>query len=179
MRPLYFDYCKSIKGVGRFHTIVVIFQSYLLRLKTSTMALDGVSAAASIVALIDTSLKVVSLCAEYYSHVKTAKKDIDRFSLELQAFIKVLHNLDKLARNPVGATSLCASISLNDDIKRCLLDLERLQKKLDQGKRQKPMSRHGIRAFKWPFESKELEKDIGVLERYKSIFNAALNIDQT
>lgn len=152
---------------------------YLLRLKTSAMALDGVSAAASIVALIDTSLKVVFLCAEYYSHVKNAKKDIDRFSLELQAFINVLHNLDKLARNPVGATRLFASRSLNDDIERCLLDLERLQKKLDPGKRQKAMSRYGIRALKWPFESKELEKDIGVLERYKSTFNAALNTDQT
>lgn len=112
------------------------------------MALDGVSAAASIVALIDTSLKVVSLCAEYYSHVKNAKKDIDRFSLELQAFINVLHNLVKLARNPVVATRLFASRSLNDDIERCLLDLERLQKKLDPGKRQKAMSRYGIRALK-------------------------------
>lgn len=138
MRPLYFDYCKSIKGVERFHTIVVIFQSYLLRLKTSTMALDGISAAASIVALIDISLKVGSHCAEYYSHVKTAKKDIDRFSLELQAFIKVLHSLDKLARNPVGATSLCASISLNDDIKRCLLDLSACKRRWTQERCRSP-----------------------------------------
>ena len=141
--------------------------------------MDGVSATASIVALIDTSLKVVFLCAEYYSNVKNAKKDVDRFSLEVKAFINVLHNLEKLARNPVGATRLCASRSLNNDIERCLLDLERLQKKLDPGKRQKAMSRYGIRALKWPFESKELEKDIGELERYKSTFNLALNTDQT
>ena len=34
--------------------------------------MDGVSAAASVVALVETSLKVVSLCVEYYSHVKNA-----------------------------------------------------------------------------------------------------------
>ena len=41
------------------------------------------------------------------------------------------------------------------------------------------MSRCGIRALKWLFERKELEKDLGVLERYKSIFTAALDTDQT
>lgn len=142
------------------------------------MALDGVSAAASVLTLIETSLKVASLCAKYYSNVKSAKKDIDRFSLEVNAFINVLQNLDKLARNP-GATRLFASKSLNEDIRRCLLDLERLQKKLTPGKSQKAMSQYGFRALKWPFETKELEKDIGVLERYKSTFSAALNTDQT
>lgn len=46
--------------------------------------MDGVSAAASVVALVETSLKVVSLCAEYYSHVKNAKKDADRLCLEVR-----------------------------------------------------------------------------------------------
>lgn len=76
------------------------------------MALDGVSAVASVVALFDTSLKVVFLCAEYYSHVKNARKDVDRFSVEVKAFINVLQNLDNLARNP-GATGLFASKSLS------------------------------------------------------------------
>ena len=47
--------------------------------------MDGVSAAASVVALVETSLKVVSLCAEYYSHVKNAKKDADQLCLEVRA----------------------------------------------------------------------------------------------
>ena len=40
--------------------------------QTFGWAIDSVSAAASVVALVETSLKVVSLCAEYYSHVKNA-----------------------------------------------------------------------------------------------------------
>ena len=132
--------------------------------------MDGVSAAASVVALVETSLKVVSLCVEYCSHVKNAKKDADRLYLEVKALSSVLQNLDKLARSPR---------SLNEDIKQCLIHLEHLQKKLEPGKGRKAMSRCGIRALKWPFERKELEKDLGVLERYKSTFTAALNTDQT
>ena len=144
--------------------------------QTSGWAMDGISAAASVVALVETSLKVVSLCAEYYSHVKNAKKDVDRLCLEVKAFISVLQNLDKLARS---ATRLFASRSLNEDIQQCSTHLEHLQKKLEPGKGRKAMSRYGIRALKWPFERKELEKDLGMLERYKSTFTAALNTDQT
>ena len=140
--------------------------------------MDGVSAAASVVALVETSLKVVSLCVEYCSHVKNAKKDADRLCLEVKALSSVLQNLDKLARSP-RATRLFASRSLNEDIKQCLIHLKHLQKKLEPGKGRKAMSRCGIRALKWPFERKELEKDLGALERYKSTFTAALNTDQT
>ena len=126
--------------------------------------MEGVSATASVVALAETSLKFVSLCAEYYSLVKNAKKDADQLCKEVKAFIRVLENLKKLAGSP-GATRLFASRSLNKDIQQCLIYLEHLQKKLEPGKRRKAMSRYGIRALKWPFERKELEKDLGVLER--------------
>ena len=82
------------------------------------------------------------------------------------------------ARSP-GATRLFASISLDKDIQQCSTHLEHLQKKLEPGKGRKAMSRYGIRALKWPFERKELEKDFGMLERYKSTFTTALNTDQT
>ena len=140
--------------------------------------MDGVSAAASLVALIEISVKVVSLCAEYYAAVKHAKTDIDRFCSELKAFIKVLENLEKLARDR-GSTKLLTSQSLNEDFQQCKLHLKYLQKKVDPGKSRKTISRYGIRALKWPFERKELDKDIGILERHKSTFNAALNVDQT
>ena len=52
--------------------------------------MDGVSAAASVVALIETSLKVVSLCVEYCSHVKNAKKDADRLCLEINALSRII-----------------------------------------------------------------------------------------
>ena len=77
--------------------------------------MDGVSAAVSIIALIKILLKVVSLCAEYYSHVKNTKKDTNRFCLEVKAFINILRNLNRLARG-LGVLRLFALRSLNDEI---------------------------------------------------------------
>ena len=52
--------------------------------------MDGVSAVVSVVALVKTSLKVVSLCVKYCSYVKNAKKDADRLCLEVKALSSVL-----------------------------------------------------------------------------------------
>jgi hypothetical protein len=84
-----------------------------------------------------------------------------------------LQSLDKLVKNP-EAKRLVTFKSLVASIHQCELDLEHLQK-LEPGKGQKAISRYGVRVLKWPFESKV----IGVLERYKSTFNTALNADQT
>ncbi|MCJ1427195.1 hypothetical protein MMC29_005098 [Sticta canariensis] len=120
--------------------------------------MDGVSAAASIIALVEISVKVLSLTVEYPTYFKDAQEDIARFRLELDAFIKVLRNLRKLTQNP---------------------DLENMQKKLEPSKGQKAMSWYGVGALKWPFERKELRDHIGTLERHKSTFSTALNADQT
>lgn len=136
--------------------------------------MEVVGAAAGVLALIEASLKVSSLCAEYYSHVKNAKKEVGRFNQEVKAFINVLQDLDKLVQNPRAARLFA---SLDKNIKSCSLHLQHLQKKLEPGKNRMALRR--IRALKWPFESKELEKEIGELERYKSTFNVALGTNQT
>jgi len=109
--------------------------------------MDGISTTASVVALVETSLKIVSLCAEYASNVKNAKKDIARFRLEVEAFIKVLQSLDKLAQN-LETAKLITFKSLVESIQQCELDLEHLQKKLELGKGRKAMSRYEVRALK-------------------------------
>lgn len=138
--------------------------------------MDGISAAASLINLVEISARVLSLTVEYSTQVKNAKEDIARFRLELEAFIKVLRSLKELAQTE--ATQLITFKSLAESIKQCELDLERSQKKLEPGRGRKAMSRYGVRALKWPFESRELHNLIGNLERYKSTFSTALNADQ-
>lgn len=140
--------------------------------------MDGVSAAASVIALVEISVKILSLTVEYSTQVKSAKEDIARFRLELDAFIKLLRSLHELAQNP-EAKKLVTFKSLAQSIQQCKLDLENLYERLEPGKSRKAMSRYGIRALKWPFESKELHNLIDRLERYKSTFSTTLNADQT
>lgn len=140
--------------------------------------MDGAGAAASVVALIEISAKIVLLTVEYATQVKSAKEDIARFRVELEAFVKVLQSLHELAQNPEAA-KLVTFRSLTKSIQQCKLDLQLMQKRLEPSKSRKTMSRYGVRALKWPFESRELYNHIGILERYKSTFSTALNADQT
>lgn len=137
--------------------------------------MEVVGATASIVALVEISVKVLSLTVDYSTQVKSAKEDIDRFRLELEDFVKVLRGLHELAK----ATKLGTLKSLDESIRKCELDLEHMQRKLEPGKGRSAMSRYGVRALKWPFQKKELQNAIDVLERYKSTFSTALNVDQT
>lgn len=139
--------------------------------------MDVVGGAASVVALVEISLKVLSLIVDYSIHVKSAKEDIARFRLGLEAFVKVLRSLHELAQNP-EATNLVTFRSLAGPIQQCKQDLEYLQERLEPGKSRKAMSKYGVRALKWPFERKELDNYMGIFERYKSTFNTALNADQ-
>lgn len=141
-------------------------------------SMDGVSATANLLTLLEVSLKVVSLCTEYYSKVKEAKDDVNRFLLEFKTFIEILQNLRRLAENSKTA-HIFASQSLAGSITQCQSDLQKLQQKLDPGKRQKTMSRFGMRALRWPFQRSDVELVMINLERYKSTFTATLNVDQT
>lgn len=139
--------------------------------------MDGLSAAASVYTLVELAVKVLSLTLEYSTQVRSAKEEISRFRLELEALIKVLRSLHELAQNP-KATKLVTFRSLAESIQQCETDLEHLQK-LEPSKSRKAMNKYGVRALKWPFESKQLHNYIRIFERYNSTFNAALNADQT
>jgi hypothetical protein len=50
----------------------------VLRLRRRRRIMDGLSGAASVIAVIDMSAKIVSLCFQYSMAVKDAKDDIER-----------------------------------------------------------------------------------------------------
>jgi hypothetical protein len=142
------------RTLAAFRTLPHLLFGQSLRIRI----MEVVSAAASVGALVEISIKVTSLCAEYYTQVKGAGKDINRFRLEVQALANVLQSLQKLAEKP-AAEKLLTARSLTGSIESCLRDLKGLKEKLDPGRGRKAMSRYGVRALKWPFVGKELEKN--------------------
>ncbi|MCJ1471179.1 hypothetical protein MMC07_009827 [Pseudocyphellaria aurata] len=140
--------------------------------------MEVVGATASLVALFEISAKILSIAATYAAQVKRKKEDIARFRVELEAFVKVLRSIVVLAHNQPQATRLATINSLSEAFQQCRLDLEHIQKKLEPSKGRETMIRNGFRALKWPYESRKLYDLIGILERYKSTFNAAMNADQ-
>jgi hypothetical protein len=61
-------------------------------------------------------------------------------------------------------------------LEQCLRELGGLKSELESGK---AMSRFGVRALKWPFTSKQVEKIVSSLEGHEHTFTLAFQIDQT
>lgn len=137
--------------------------------------MDGLTGAASLIAVIEISAKITSLCFQYSVAVKYANRDIDR----LQRKVSDLKNILEGAKRLLDGQLLSTAQTLVDSLKDCFLRLEELQTQLDPGKTRKAMSRLGVRAIKWPFTSKEIEKIVNGLERYEQTFILALQVDQT
>ena len=58
--------------------------------------MDPLSITASVIAIIQLTSQIYSSCQQYYSNVKSARKDIDRISNEinnLAAILKKLHTV--------------------------------------------------------------------------------------
>jgi len=128
--------------------------------------------------VVDISAKIASLCFQYSVAVRNAKEDIGRLQRKVNDVKDVLGEVQQLLDGR-DKTRLSATNKLLDSFKECFLQLEELKTRLDPGKTRKAMSRFGVRALKWPFTSKEVEKIVASLERYEQTFSLALQADQT
>jgi Fungal N-terminal domain of STAND proteins len=140
--------------------------------------MDGLSAAANVIAVVDICAKIASLCFQYSVAVKNAKEDIGRLQRKVNDIKDVLGEVQQLLDGR-DKTRLSATNKLLDSLKECFLQLEELKTQLELGKTRKAMSQFGVRALKWPFTSKEVEKIVASLERYEQTFSLALQADQT
>ncbi|SCO84451.1 related to RSA4-WD-repeat protein required for maturation and efficient intra-nuclear transport [Fusarium oxysporum] len=139
---------------------------------------EALGVASSVIAVVDLSAKVFSLCLQYSQEVKNAKDDIERLRKEVAAFQDSTKKLQALVEGPRGK-ELSTSQQLVSAIEDGRLKLEKLGQQLQPPTHRKVMSRLGARAFKWPFESKDVERTIQNLERCRENISLALNIDQT
>jgi len=144
--------------------------------------MEGLGSVASIIAAIDLSAKVTRLCKQYCSTVKNAKYDIERLQGELIRLKTVLEDAQRLLESPKGGR-LQTSQLLRDELRGCLSLLVELEKKLGRefnlGPAHKVMRSFGVRALKWPFFTKDVDRTIETLKGYRDTFSTALNIDQT
>ena len=148
--------------------------------KTSiTAKMDGLSAVASVIAVVQTSGLVFDLCRTYYLQVKDARKDIKLLRDEVTSLQDVLTTVADLAEDPRSAKQPILSLLNQPDgpLKQCQKDLTSLAAKLDPGQGKHTMKQFGLRALKWPFSSKDVERFITIIGRHKATFNLALTAD--
>ncbi|KAH7200625.1 hypothetical protein BKA60DRAFT_469988 [Fusarium oxysporum] len=139
---------------------------------------EALGVASSVIAVVDLSAKVFSLCLQYSREVKNAKDDIKSLYKEVAAFQDTTEKLKALLEGPRGK-ELKASQQLVSAIEDGHSTLGKVEQRLRPSTGRKAMSRFGMRALKWPFESKDVEGTIEKLERCRGNISLALNVDQT
>ena len=140
--------------------------------------MDGLSGAASVIAVVDISTRITLLCFQYSATVKNAKKDIERIQRKVTEIKDVLEEVKQLLDGR-DKSRLSTARKLSDPLNEYFLQLQDLKTQLDPGKTRKAMGRIGVRALSWPFTSKQVERIVTDLEKYAQIFSLALQVDQT
>ncbi|KAF8519051.1 hypothetical protein BDD12DRAFT_770053 [Trichophaea hybrida] len=135
------------------------------------------SGAVSIIAVIQISTEVLTLCAKYAKDTNDDTDDIDCVSNEISALYDVLNKVNDLTNRPDEA-KFSALRDLTMSISQCSSDLTNLETRPDPGQRQPVMKRLGLCTLKWPFKSKNINKCITSLERSNTTIISALSADQ-
>jgi hypothetical protein len=136
----------------------------------------GVGEVASVIAVIQITQQVVTLCTKYYSGVKNAKRDRERLCDEVLTLAGVLEKVrESVADRKAGRSSVLDG----GHIQKCLSELEAIRDTLDPrlNAGRGLMKRLKLRSVVWPFTGKELEDQISKLQARKLTFSLALTAD--
>jgi hypothetical protein len=140
--------------------------------------MDGLSSAASVIAIIQLAGSIVKICRGYIQVVKDARDEIFELQRSVADLAGVLQELKVLLQGPNGP-KLSSSRTLDVPITKCRSTLSALEATVDPGKGRGVMRKFGFRAWKWPLKSIEVDRIVEELERYKSFFTLSLTIDHT
>jgi hypothetical protein len=150
--------------------------------------MDGLSAAASLIAVLQVTSAVITICYAYRQGQKHSSREVIQLSDELNSLKDVLDALLRLVEKPEDSNATTNSswnsenrlatfevvVKPDGPLFTCKSELERLKAKLE------PES--GWRAVKrslvWPLKEGELRKALGALERLKGTMQLALAADQ-
>jgi hypothetical protein len=140
--------------------------------------MDGLSSAASVIAVIQLTGSLVKLCGGYIQEVKDAREEILNLQQAITGLEGTLQDLQKFLQIN-NAKALPTSSRLLSNVADCLTYLQALERRLDPGKGRRLMKKVGLRALKWPLKRTEVEGVAKNLERYSSSFLLSLQVDQT
>lgn len=147
----------------------------LLTLALARGIMDPVSGAASFIAVVQITGKLLKLSLNYCSEAKETKREIRDFRNEVIALHDILIDL----RDRVNSTNGAQLPALDVPMKQCLSTLEELATKLDPGESKDKKKKLIVRALTWPFSSNDVKKAIIAIDRHKNTFNLALTAEQT
>ncbi|KAF5510808.1 Vegetative incompatibility protein HET-E-1 [Colletotrichum siamense] len=142
--------------------------------------MEAVGVVANVIAVVDLSVKLGTVCGEYINKARKAKEDAQRLKEESEALARIIGQVRDLLGDASTEKShtrqLNASETFRQDVERCEKMLFELTERLDPGKNPSRMRMIG-KSLKWPFTSTEVSQNIDSLRHWRDCFLAALQVD--
>lgn len=140
--------------------------------------MEGVGAVANVVAVVNLSVKVATLCSQYAEDVRGGRHEIDELRDEVIALRRAAKSARRLLKDQHGA-SLEASRDMEDALRESLNVLRRLEENLQYSTGRRFMRLFRIRVLKWPFKRREANQRIKRIRRCTKRINSSLQVLQT
>ncbi|KAK5705823.1 hypothetical protein LTR17_021334 [Elasticomyces elasticus] len=138
---------------------------------------DPLSITASVIAVIQITSKVVSLCYDYRAGLKNGPKEIKQFTDEIVSFRDSLESISKLVEAEDEASTQLSTISLFTKADGILFTCQSEMTELENDLKPASGIRGVARSLKWPYARAQTEKRVERLGWLKSSLTLALATD--
>ena len=141
---------------------------------------------ASIIAVLQMTSSVISVCYDYQAAVKGAPWELSQIKMELESLRNILHELEprakqaELAESISGASTQALSL-LCGPLQQCLQVIKELETQLKTpswsdgyGPKRKAL----IQALRWPLKESDTRKALENIGRFKATLSLAISADQ-
>lgn len=138
--------------------------------------MEAIGVIGTVVAVLDISLKITSLCREYHSRVKEAPQDIMRLHAEVRSIHDILQRISQAAATEDSSALLPSLRSLTTPdgaLSICLVDLTSLTQILEKGK----AGARKWRGILWPLKDSDVARSVKHIAQAKSTLQLALSAD--
>jgi hypothetical protein len=139
-------------------------------------AMDGLSAASSIIAVIQITASLASLLKDYYTGIRDARADIQRLYYSMNSLRTVVTAIKQLNDRYEKSLVLAALLTDQDGpLQSVLLELKRIETKLGATPKDKPA--RVLRSLKWPFQKADVEKMVLAIDSNKATLALQFTIE--
>jgi hypothetical protein len=138
--------------------------------------MDGLSGAASVIAVIQIAQSVASGLKDYYEGVRDARADIRKLYNSIKGLEAILSTIkDLLNRGDAGLAE--SKQSLEAQLRQSELDLTKLRFDLQGSQEKLQKFGRATQSLAWPFKKKDVESTVDALERNKSALMLGLGVE--
>lgn len=141
--------------------------------------MDGLSGAASVIAIIQITAFIGSALMDYYATVRGAKEEIQKLYHAIKSLESILSTFRDILNRPNKHHHVLSTALFDDSsgpLRQLELELHKLSLQLQVPDRGKHELRSAMRSLTWPFE-KDVEKAVATINGHKAGLTLEIGVE--